>query len=151
MEGVTAIIALVATCGQIVQYTFTIIIGLDELRARLNNVEVDVNALRAEIELIRTAVEKLSEWLNTNPPQEREESVRSLRRSLDACEDVLSLLHNEIERDRKRIEKDLEKNGRISLKHRLFHIYRQDQINIYRQKLAYQLNALNFHLGTNQL
>ena|SRR5947209_11714041 len=66
---------LAATCVRILRYTFGVITGLDELRDRLSNVEVDVNALRAEVELIRAAVEELRVWLNNNPPQEREETL----------------------------------------------------------------------------
>jgi hypothetical protein len=150
MEPV-AIIGLVATCGQIIRYAIAAITGLDELWARLNAVEVNDNALRAEIETIRAAVEQHREWLNTNPQRDCEETLRPLRRSLDACEDVIRLLNDEIERDRGKIERDLEKTGKISFRHGVRHLWRQGRIDFHRKNLGYQVDALNFHLGVFQL
>src|SRR5215471_291482 len=97
MEAI-AIVGLVASCGTIVQYSARAVRGLHNLRRRFRHVEDRIDKVIIQTQSISAAVGRISEWLETNPPNLGELGP-TLRKTLESCQISIQSMMREMEGD----------------------------------------------------
>ena len=154
MDPLSAL-GLAGICMSIIRYATLSSNGLGTLRQRMRDSEQDIEALRAEVDGIRTSTEQFRNWLERNP-QLDDQQARVIRRTLDAIEGTLvalerqigSLLNSMRQADEQTATMTTaggeQQRQRLPFRRRLSYAWRASDIERYRSRLAAQLQVLEF-------
>jgi hypothetical protein len=143
-----SITGLVATCVSIVSQASGFIKGIDDLRTRYKDVEINSQALVTQTGAVQNAASAIQGWLNHNGSDLGELERESIQDSLEACETLISaMLHG--------VRDVLVERSRGSTKwkfwDRVKFLWEQSQVDQQATRLNHQVAALSLHLQALQL
>lgn len=129
---------LIASCSTIIRFSISIITGLDDLRERLRDADVNIQALRAQVDSVREGILGVREWLEYQRVLE-EAQIMTVGRSLNHIEETLLRLD-------KAVGKEITLGKKMSTRKRVAHLLSKNKIDGYQNTLNHQLSSVMFQL-----
>jgi hypothetical protein len=143
-----AIVTLTGTCLAIARNATGFAIAISSLRDRYNDVGLSITAINARTGLLRSAADRLREWLDGHGARLQERERQAIRDSVEACELLVSTLRTEAERA---LRGGPDGSRQPTFWGKLRFLWRQERLDQYEIGIDHQLTALNYYLQTLRL
>ncbi|KUJ08434.1 ankyrin [Mollisia scopiformis] len=138
-----SIAGLVGTCVAIGSSATGFIKGLNDLKTRYKDVQINSHALITQTAAVRSAVSSIQRWLARNGSHLGRKERKSVRDSLEACGIII---HSMLEGVREVLGERSRGSTRWKFWDRVKFLWEQDQMDQYAVRLDHQVAALSLHL-----
>lgn len=138
-----SIAGLVGTCVAIGSSATGFIKGLNDLRTRYKDVQINSHALITQTAAVRSAVSSIRRWLARNGSGLGRKERKSIRDSLEAC---ATIIHSMLDGVREVLGERSRGSTRWKFWDRVKFLWEQDQMDQYAVRLDHQVAALSLHL-----
>jgi hypothetical protein len=138
-----SIVGLLAACIQIARQGSGFVDAITNLRQRLGDATISLAGIRAQTNAVRLVADRIRDWLQVNP-QLSEDQRLILRESLDACDQIISVLQEATTEANEAEQYAPRGTGtwrRIRRRTRL--LMDQRRLDTYANNLSHQVNSLS--------